>query len=174
MLSVNRATILGYLTRDPELRYTPNGQAVANFGIATNRRWKTPTGEMKEQSEFHDVVAWGKLAETTNQMLKKGSPAYVEGRLQTRSWEAPDGTKRYKTEIVAQLISALGAKGMATPEETTDETAAGPTADITASSPDQATTSNDEEMPKKSKGAKAEETKPTPNTDEISLDDIPF
>lgn len=173
MLSVNRATILGHLTRDPELRYTPNGQAVANFGIATNRRWKTPTGEMQEQSEFHDVVAWGKLAETTNQMLKKGSPAYVEGRLQTRSWEAPDGTKRYKTEIVAQLISALGTKGMTTPGETTDEAAAGQTADIAASLTDQAATSSDEGT-KKSKGSKTEETKPTPNADEISLDDIPF
>lgn len=168
MLSINRATILGHLTRDPELRYTPNGQAVANFGMATNRRFKTQTGEFQEQTEFHDIVAWGKLAETTNQMLKKGAPAYIEGRLQTRSWEAPDGTKRYRTEIVAQMISALSPRGSmvegGTPTEVAADTPAAEPAPTASSEPTQATPT------KKTKPAKTDDQA----EQEINLDEIPF
>ena len=101
MLSLNRAQIIGNLTRDPELRYTPNGQAVASFAVATNRVYADASGGKKESVEFHDVVTWGKLAEICNQILSKGRKVYIEGRLQTRDWEAEDGTKRYRTEIVA-------------------------------------------------------------------------
>jgi len=111
MLNLNRAQILGNLTRDPEMRFTPNGQAVANFTVATNRRWKNTDGSDGEATEYHDVVVWGKAAENTTPMLKKGDPCFVEGRLQTRNWEGQDGVKRYKTEIIADNIIVLGGRG---------------------------------------------------------------
>ena len=107
MLNLNRATVIGRLTRDPELRTTPNGHSVANFAIATNRRWTSREGEQQEETEFHDVVVWGKLAEIASQVLAKGRLAYLEGRLQTRSWEAQDGTPRQRTEIVADNLISL-------------------------------------------------------------------
>lgn len=107
MLSLNRAQIIGNLTRDPELRYTPNGQAVASFAVATNRVWVDASGEKKEAAEFHDVVTWGKLAEICGQILSKGRKVYIEGRLQTRTWEGQDGVKRQKTEIVAENMLVL-------------------------------------------------------------------
>ncbi len=111
MLNLNRAQILGNLTRDPEMRFTPNGQAVANFTVATNRKWKNTDGSDGDSTEYHDVVVWGKQAESVVPMLKKGAPAFVEGRLQTRSWEGQDGVKRYRTEIIAENIIVLGGKG---------------------------------------------------------------
>jgi len=110
MLNLNRATIIGNLTREPELRYTPGGQPVTSFGVATNRSWNDQTGEKKEEVEFHEVVAWGKLAEICTQILGKGKKVYVEGRLKTRQWEAPDGAKRQKTEIIAENVIALDPK----------------------------------------------------------------
>ncbi len=107
MFSLNRAMLIGNLTRDPELRYTPSGSQVASFGLATNRRWTGQDGAEQNATDFHDIVAWGKLAEIVSQLLKKGQPAYVEGRIQTRNWEAPDGSKRYKTEIIAENVIAL-------------------------------------------------------------------
>src|SRR3990172_8008413 len=101
----NQAIVLGNLTRDPELRYTPNGQAVASFSVATNRQWMDSQGEKKEDVEYHDVVVWGKLAEIVNQYLKKGRKVMIVGRLQTRTWEAQDGAKRSKTEIVATDVN---------------------------------------------------------------------
>lgn len=97
---INKATIYGNLTRDPETRALPNGNQVVSFAVATNRTYNDKDGKKQEQTEFHDVVAFGKLAEVMGQWLKKGRPVYVEGRLQTRSWEQ-DGVKRYRTEIVA-------------------------------------------------------------------------
>ena len=111
MLNLNRAQILGNLTRDPEMRYTPNGQAVANFAVATNRRWKNQDGSAGEATEYHDVVIWGKQAESVCPMLKKGGPVFVEGRLQTRNWEGQDGVKRYKTEIIAENVIVLSSRG---------------------------------------------------------------
>jgi single-strand DNA-binding protein len=94
------------------MRFTPNGQAVASFSVATNRRWTNrDSGETQEQVEFHDVVVWGKMAESLSQYIKKGIPVYVEGRIQTRNWEGQDGVKRYKTEIVAENIILLGGRG---------------------------------------------------------------
>jgi single-strand DNA-binding protein len=111
MFSLNRATIIGNLTRDPELRYTPNGQAVASFAVATNRRWTNANGQPQDDTQYHEVVAWGKLGEIAQQMFTKGKKIYVEGRLQTRSWEAPDGSKRNRTEIIAENLIALSPKG---------------------------------------------------------------
>lgn len=111
-MNVNKAFILGNVTRDPEIRNTPAGQAVASFGVATNRFWKDKeSGERKQQVEFHNVVAWRRLAEIAQQYLKKGSLVYVEGRLQTRDWEDQQGVKKYRTEIVAERIQ-LGPKGV--------------------------------------------------------------
>lgn len=117
MKDFNQVIILGNLTRDPELRYTPNGQAVTSFGVATNRTWKTTSGEIKDQVEFHEVVAWGKLAEIITQYLSKGRKVMVVGRLQTRSWEAQDGSKRQKTEIIATDIKFVDRPKEGTPQE---------------------------------------------------------
>lgn len=112
MLSLNRAQILGNLTKDPEMRFTPNGQAVSSFSVATNRKWKGRDGAADgEDTQYHDIVVWGKQAEAVTPMLKKGGPVFIEGRLQTRNWEGQDGVKRYKTEIVADNVIVLGSRG---------------------------------------------------------------
>jgi len=98
--SLNKVQLIGNLTRDPELRYTPQGTAVCTFGLATNRQWTTESGEKKDEADFHRLVAWNKLAEICAQLLKKGRKVYVEGRLQTRNWQAQDGAQRSTTEIV--------------------------------------------------------------------------
>lgn len=105
----NKATIMGNLARDPELKFTPGGQAVGNFSVAVNRTWKDKSGEKQEAVDFIPVVVWGATAENCDKYLKKGSPALVEGRIQTRSYEAKDGSgKRYVTEIVASDVVFLG------------------------------------------------------------------
>lgn len=109
--SLNKVTLIGNLTRDPELRYTPQGTAVVTFSIATNRQWKTDSGDTKEDAEFHRIVAWDKLAEICSQLLKKGSKAYVEGRLQTRQWQTKEGQDRSTTEIVISEMMILDSRG---------------------------------------------------------------
>jgi single-strand DNA-binding protein len=106
-MSLNKAMIIGNLGRDPEMRYTPSGQAVTQFTVAVNRNYKDSAGEWKEETEWFRVVAWGPLAERTAEYLRKGRKVYVEGRLQTRSWEDKDGQKRYTTELVASTVTAL-------------------------------------------------------------------
>ena len=101
---LNKVFIFGNLTRDPELRSLPSGRPVTNFGVATNRVWKDKDGNRQESTEFHNIVVFGRQAETTAQYLQKGSSVLVEGRIQTRSWDAEDGTKRYRTEIIADRI----------------------------------------------------------------------
>lgn len=108
--SLNKVMLIGNLTRDPEMRYTPQGSAVCTFGLATNRDWKTETGEKKEDVEFHNLVAWGKLAEICSNLLKKGRKAYVEGRLSTRSWQGQDGAQKQRTEIVITDMLVLDRK----------------------------------------------------------------
>ncbi len=103
-MNINHAQILGNLTRDPELRQTKSGQDVCSFSVATNREWKNKDGEKQKEVEYHNMVAWGKTGELVAQYMKKGSQILVEGRLQTTTWEDKDGTKRYKTEIVAESI----------------------------------------------------------------------
>lgn len=98
--------IIGNLTRDPEMRYTPGGHAVTSFGVATNRSW-VAEGQAKEAVEFHNIVAWNKLAELCSQLLAKGRKVYIQGRLQTRSWDDAAGVKKYKTEIVAEDMVVL-------------------------------------------------------------------
>jgi len=106
-MNLNRAMIIGNLTRDPETRTTPSGQTVANFSVATSHFWKDQSGNRQEKTEYHNIVAWGKLAEIVQQYLGKGRKVYVEGRLQTRDWEGQDGVKRYRTEVVADNMIML-------------------------------------------------------------------
>lgn len=106
----NRAILIGNLTRDPELKALPSGMQVASFSVATNRVWKDKNGSRQESVDFHNVVVFGRQAETVSQYLHKGDTAMVEGRMQTRSWDGPDGAKRYRTEIVADRVQ-FGPKG---------------------------------------------------------------
>lgn len=106
-MSLNKAMIIGNLGRDPEMRYTPNGQPVTQFTVAVNRNYRDQNGDWQEETEWFRIVAWGPLAERTAEYLRKGRKVYVEGRLQTRQWEAQDGTKRYTTELVANTVTAL-------------------------------------------------------------------
>jgi single-strand DNA-binding protein len=111
-MDLNKVQLIGRLTRDPEVRTTPNGAQVASFSIATSFNWTDQSGQKKEQTEFHNVVAWRKLAEIIGQYLKKGSQVYIEGRLQTRSWDdKTSGQKRYRTEVVADNMIMLGRPG---------------------------------------------------------------
>jgi single-strand DNA-binding protein len=111
MASVNKVILVGNLGRDPELRYTQGGQAVANFTLATNEKWSDKQGNAQERTEWHRIVVWGKQGENCAQYLQKGRSCYIEGRLQTREWEDKDGNKRTTTEINAQTVQFLGGRG---------------------------------------------------------------
>jgi single-strand DNA-binding protein len=122
MASVNKAIILGNLGADPELRYTPSGQAVTSLRVATTDRFKDKSGEQQSRTEWHNIVCWGRLAEIARDYLKKGSPVFIEGRIQYRSYDDKEGIKRYRTDIVAIGMQLLGsrtaAEGAAEPAET--------------------------------------------------------
>jgi single-strand DNA-binding protein len=109
--SLNKVLLIGNLTRDPEMRYTNSGTPVVTFGMATNKSWKDSDGETKELAEFHNLVAWNKMAEICQQLLAKGMKVYIEGSLNTRSWEGDDGVTRYKTEIRVDEMILLDSKG---------------------------------------------------------------
>lgn len=150
-MSLNRVQLIGNLTRDPELKQIPGGQSVATFGVATNFSWKDQSGQLQSKTEFHNVVAWRKLAEICGQYLRKGSKVYVEGKLQTRDWEGEDGVKRYRTEIVADNMIMLDRKGADSGGEMMDRQAKG--------------------IDDSAGGA------PVPNemeADEVKIDDLPF
>ncbi|MCX6740167.1 MAG: single-stranded DNA-binding protein [Candidatus Parcubacteria bacterium] len=112
-MNLNKAMIIGNLTRDPEVKSTPNGASVASFSVATNFIWTDTSGQKQEKAEYHNIVAWRKLADIIGQYLKKGSKVYIEGRLQTRDWTGQDGVKRYRTEIVADNMIMLDRAGTA-------------------------------------------------------------
>jgi len=109
--SLNKVMLIGNLGKDPEIRFIPSGTAVANFSVATTESWTGKDGNKEEKTEWHKIVAWGKLAEIINQYLSKGRQVYLEGRLQTREWEDRDGNKRWTTEIVANQMIMLGGRG---------------------------------------------------------------
>lgn len=160
--SLNRVLLIGNVTRDPELRYTPQGNAVASFSVATNRSWKTETGEIREEAEFHRLVAWNKLAELCAQLCTKGRKIYVEGRLQTRTWTGTtDNLQHTVTEIVIDDMILLDPK---------------PAGAAPIVVPTPVPTS----APKKTtkKADKVEEAKPaeevTKKTEDVNVDDIPF
>ncbi len=150
--SLNLVQLIGNLTRDPELRYTPNGSAVCTMGLATNRSWTTSegSGQRQEETTYHRIVVWGKLAEICGQMLKKGSKAYVQGRLQNRKWTTKEGQERETVEIVADQVIILS------PSANRDATAGGGSQDY--SYPEADTT---------------QATQQAPATSDVS-DDIPF
>lgn len=162
--SLNRVQLIGNLTRDPELRYTPSGTAVCSFSIATNRNWTTDTGEKKDEVEFHRIVAWNKLAELCSQFLVKGRKVFVEGRLATRSWTAQDGTQKQTTEIVISDMILLDSKRPEGAESSNlhEEPAEEP-----------ASTKASEGQGKKASKAKKEEVQEN-TEEEIVPDDIPF
>ncbi len=154
--SLNKVILIGNLTRDPELRYTPTGAAVCTLGLATNRTWVTDAGEKKEETEFHRVVAWNKLAELCSQLLSKGRKVYVEGRLRTSAWQAQDGSQRTSTEIVIEDMIVLDSKRPGAAGEEPAETAHAPVV----------------QNKKETKGA-AESAAKEPSED-VNPDDIPF
>jgi single-strand DNA-binding protein len=161
--SLNRVQLIGNLTRDPELRYTPSGTAVCSFSIATNRNWTTDTGEKKEEVEFHRIVAWNKLAELCSQFLTKGRKVFVEGRLTTRSWAAQDGTQKQTTEIIINDMILLDNRRTGGEEVSHEEVAE----------------ASQEEAPKAKTPAKKavkeeEAVQEAPAEDEVAPDDIPF
>jgi len=110
-MNLNKAMIIGNLTRDPEVRNTPGGQTVASFAVATNQVWTDQSGQKKERVEYHNIVVWRRLAEICGQYLKKGAKIYIEGRLQTREWTGQDGVKRYRTEIIGENMIMLDRSG---------------------------------------------------------------
>lgn len=158
--SLNRVQLIGNLTRDPELRYTPSGTAVCSFSLATNRNWTTDTGEKKDEVEFHRIVAWNKLAELCSQFLTKGRKVFVEGRLTTRSWTAQDGSQKSTTEIVISDMILLDSRKTGEQETVTE--------------PDSETEVKKEKKEKVVKVKNEEVTEETPSEDEIAPDDIPF
>lgn len=161
--SLNRVQLIGNLTRDPELRYTPNGTAVCSFGLATNRSWVTDTGEKREETEFHRIVAWNKLAELCSQFLVKGRKVYVEGRLATRNWTTKEGVQRTTTEVVIDNMILLDQRRTGQ-EETSEE------AKIPEVSDKEET---EAKVKKESKSAKKEK-KEEESQEEVTPDDIPF
>ena len=120
MASVNKVILIGNLGRDPEMRYTPSGTAVATLSLATKEEWKGKDGQKQESTEWHRVVAWGRLGEICGEYLHKGSQIYIEGKLQTKAWEDKEGNKRYTTEVVAQRMQMLGGGKKADPGPATD------------------------------------------------------
>lgn len=179
--SLNKVTLIGNLTRDPELRYTPAGTAVCTFGLATNRTWTTQSGETKEETEFHRVVAWNKLGELCSQLLVKGRKVYVEGRLATHSWTAQDGSARSTTEVVIEDMILLDSKRPVSSEG--EGVALGGSAPSKTEAPsshseaDFGSVAKTEEVkkPVKKVSAKEEETPVAEaKNEDITPDDIPF
>ena len=123
MANLNKCMIIGRLGADPEMRYTANGSAVTNFNVATSRQYTTADGERRDETEWFSVVTWNRLAEICSQYLAKGREVYVDGRMQTRSWEGQDGQRRYKTELIAENVQFLG--GRQDTERTADLAATG-------------------------------------------------
>ncbi len=119
MSSLNKIMLIGNLGRDPEIRYTPDGSPVANFSLATAENWTDKSGTRQERTEWHNIVAWNKLAEISKRYLQKGRQVYVEGRLRTREWDDKDGNKRRTTEVIASQIVLLGSRGQAEPVAST-------------------------------------------------------
>jgi single-strand DNA-binding protein len=169
--SLNKVELIGNLTRDPELRYTPQGTAVCTFGIATNRSWVTDSGEKKEEADFHRIVAWNKLAELCSQLLSKGRKIYVEGRLSNRSWTGQDGAQRTVTEIVINDMIILDSRREASEPGASDEVPdfmEEPSAAEVSNGTQKAEAENVSKQTPKKTGKKTSEA------DEVNPDDIPF
>ncbi len=166
-MNLNKVYLIGRLTADPESRTTQAGQTVTTLRIATNRVWTSPSGEKNEAPEYHTVVAWARLAEIANQYLRKGGLVMIEGRLQTRSWEAQDGSKRYRTEIVAETLQ-LGPRS-SQPNQSNGN-------NDFAAQPQQPAQQQPAQQQPKNNVPETQEDIPVINEDEetINPDDIPF
>lgn len=164
--SLNKVQLIGNLTRDPELRYTPQGTAVCTFGVATNRQWTTESGEKKEDAEFHRVVAWNKLAEICSQLLTKGRKVFVEGRLQSRTWTGQDGQQRTTVEIVISDMIILDSRREGQEVEFNVPESA------IAQAPEE--TALPAEEPKQEKPKKKKITKKSSKKEKSEEEDIPF
>ncbi len=173
--SWNKAELIGNLTRDPEIRYTPNGAAVCTFSIATNRSYVVD-GERKEEADFHRIVAWNKLAELCGQLLKKGNRVFVSGRLQNRSWEGQDGMARQTTEIVIDDMIILTSRTASESTEEASETL--PVEKEKVKPKEESKLSAKEENPKKpeeqEKKEKEESSEPVAPQENVNEDDLPF
>ncbi len=177
--SLNKVQLIGNLTRDPELRYTPSGAAVCTIGLATNRYWTTEAGEKKEEVEFHRVVAWNKLAELCSQLLTKGRKIYVEGRLRTAAWTGQDGTQRTTTEVVIEdmiLLDSRRPAGMGEDSSSGDGGSehAGVTGTTAASSAPTGATKQSVAQPTVKPSDDAKAAKPPDGKEDVNPDDIPF
>lgn len=178
--SLNKVTLIGNLTRDPELRYTPSGTAVCTFGLATNRSWMPAEGgERKEEAEFHRIVSWQKLAELCAQLLFKGRKVFVEGRLQTRTWTGQDQQERTTTEIVIDNMIVLDSKRKEGQEERGRPAVSRPRIEV-AVEPAKDEAEKKKQRKVKKAEVKKESQKTTPvkakakTTEEVKADDIPF
>ena len=172
--SLNKASLIGNLTRDPELRYTPQGTAVAQFGLATNRDWTTAQGERKEEVQYHRIIAWSKLAELCSQLLVKGSKVFVEGRIVYRSFEGKDGQQRNITEIVMDNMIVLSSKSGTYNKP--DESSEVETVDV-EEIPENLKEEKDikkKTTAKFEKPSKSEPKTDEPNNEEVGDDEIPF
>lgn len=192
--SLNKVILIGNLTRDPELRYTAQGTPVCTFGVATNRSWTTDTGEKREETEFHRIVAWRKLAELCGQLLSKGRKVYLEGRLQTRSWTDATGNQRTTTEIVIDDMIILDSRRAFEESHAAKGEEASASAEPVAAAPQEPAVSeavkpaatpapvpDDKKKKKKKEEVKTEEAKEKTQEaaeekpkEELNLDDIPF
>ena len=159
-MNLNKVLLIGRLTADPQLRTTPGGQAVATFGLATNRTWTDKSGAKQEQAEFHNIVVWGRQAETTSQFLTKGAMALIEGRLQTRTWQSKEGHNMKTTEIIAERVQF------------------GPRAAGSSAGAGQGGYRGDKSAPANSDGASQEKPEELPTIDidetDIKPEDLPF
>lgn len=164
--SLNRVTLIGNLTRDPELKYTPQGTAVCTFGVATNRSWTTTSGELKEEAQFHRIVAWQKLAELCGKLLKKGKKVYLEGRLTYRTFTGKDGVQRTVAEIVLDDFVVFDNNKKV--DETVTKTVE---ADDKTQLVEEPPTITEEEL---TEPAAKEEKKEEKNEEQVNPDDIPF
>lgn len=165
--SLNKVQLIGNLTRDPELRYTPTGAAVCTIGLATNRSWVTDSGERKEETEFHRVIAWNKLAELCSQLLSKGRKVFVEGRLRTNNWQGQDGSQHSVTEIVIEDMIILDSKRVGT-----DEAGSAPH-ETQAEGGEHQTEKPENDSPKVEASEKTVVEQPAPQ-ENVNPDDIPF
>lgn len=176
-MNFNKAIIVGRVIKDPEIRTTPNGQTVASIGVASNRVWNSNTGERQEKTEFHNIVAWGKLAEICGQYLVKGQLALFEGRIETRSWDGQDGVKRYKTEIVAENMQmgpkARGQEGGAPAYQNKENTQSVP-ANTNPQSNEKVVQVEPQDEPNNNANQSSNKENTNTNEEEIKIEDIPF
>ncbi len=151
-MDLNKVMLIGRVTRDPEIRTIPSGQMVGTFSVATNKQWTDQAGQRQEKAEFHNIVVWRKLAEIAQSYVKKGMRIYIEGRMETRSWEDAQGVKKYRTEIITENLIMLDSKGAGSNAARTPAAGA-PVQNVSSSAPEPTVASPDEE---------------------ISIEDIPF